>query len=253
MMDPNNIRKKILQMVCSSGEGHLASSFSIVEIIISIFKDMQAMRGKFLPNNFILSKGHASYAYYAILNSLQLLSNEELDNIGKNGSKLYGHLPFLKQDENFHFGSGSLGHGLPYAIGLAKSKNILKNQDWIYCLVGDGEANEGTFWESLLLMNKFDNIKLKLLIDCNSSSERAIPIKDTLKKIKYLFQNFEFSICNGHDQNDLQNCLSKGSNIKVILCETIKGYPVEMMKNNPVWHHKIPSQEEKKDILKELE
>ena len=71
MIDPNNIRKKILQMVCSSGEGHLASSFSIVEIIISIFNDMQAMRGKFLPNNFILSKGHASYAYYAILNSLQ--------------------------------------------------------------------------------------------------------------------------------------------------------------------------------------
>ena len=239
-------------MVLSSGEGHIASSFSIVEILIAVFNDMKLQTGRYKENNLVLSKGHASYAYYAILNYLNLMSDKEVLEIGKKGSKFYGHLPYISKDTRFSFGSGSLGHGMPFALGQSTANALLNINDWTYCIVGDGEANEGTFWETLLLSQKFHNSKLKVLIDCNGSSERAIPILKTLSNLGKLFEKISVTSCYGHDIKKIQDTLLIGSNIRIILCETVKGYPSKTMSNNPVWHHKVPNAKEANIILKEL-
>ena len=249
----NEVRKKILNMVMRSGEGHIASSFSIVEMLLAIFYDMKILNNSFKNNNLILSKGHASYAYYAVLSHLGMMSEQEVLEVGKLGSKFYGHLPYIPNDMRFSFGSGSLGHGLPFALGLSTANSLLGKNDWVYCLVGDGEANEGTFWETMLLSEKYCDSKLKILIDCNGSSERAIPILDVLSNLGNVFKKISISKCNGHNISEIQKSLSTGLNIRVALCETIKGFPSKLMSNNPVWHHKIPNDKEAELILKDLE
>ena len=250
-IEPKFIRKKILELIVNSGEGHLASCYSVVEMVISIFYDMQK-KSKLNLENFVLSKGHSSYAYYAILHEFNLFSNKEFNNVGKYGSKFYGHLPYIPLDNRFQFGSGSLGHGLPYSIGLAKARNLKKDQSTIYCIIGDGESNEGTFWESLLLCQKFNDIKLKILIDCNDSSERAIPIKNILKKLSKAFEEIKVFSCDGHNLKDLDNCLSQETDLSIILCKTIKGFPINFMYGNPIWHHKIPNEDERERIIELL-
>ncbi len=248
----NKVRKIILKMVMSSGEGHIASCFSIVEMLLAIFNDMKIITDSYKTDNFILSKGHASYAYYAVLNYLKLMSKKEVLEVGNIGSKFYGHLPYVDSDRRFSFGSGSLGHGLPFALGRSTANKIKGKDDWVYCLVGDGEANEGTFWETLLLSEKFYDSKLKILVDCNGSSERAIPILGILSNLKKIFKKISISSCDGHNISSIQKCLSTGLNIRVILCKTIKGYPSKLMSDNPIWHHKIPNEEDAKKILKDL-
>lgn len=247
----SKIRKKIVDLVSNSKEGHLASSFSIVEILISIFDDMQH-KGGIKPENLILSKGHASYAYYATLSHFNLFTKEELLNVGEVGSKFYGHLPYIKNDNRFQFGSGSLGHGFPYAVGLAKAREMLGIKDTIYCVIGDGEANEGTFWESLLICSKFKNINLKILVDSNDSSERAIPIKKMINNLELISNDLTFSKCDGHNLLEIKKCLKSKSKINLIICNTIKGYPVNFMQNNPIWHHKIPNSEDINKIMSYL-
>lgn len=245
-----DIRLNILKIVKNSGEGHLGSSFSIVEALLGIY-DWQIENKTFFDiSNFILSKGHASYAYYAFLHEIGYFSTEELDSVGKVGSKFYGHLPHIPNDERFIFGSGSLGHGIPFAAGLALGNRLSINKERIICLVGDGEANEGTFWETLLLINKFGNLKITLLIDCNNSSERAIPITDTLKNLN-IFENISLSEVDGHNVKEISDSIGS-SNAEIILMNTIKGYPAQTMMGNPIWHHRTPNDEEFTKLTNEI-
>lgn len=252
VMNPNAIRKKIIELVVMSREGHVASSFSIVELLIAIFSDMKRKRGYYLPQDLILSKGHASYAYYAALYNLGMMDEQELATVGKLGSKFYGHLPFILNDNRFAYGSGSLGHGLPYAVGAAVANKLSNDAAEIYCLIGDGEANEGTFWESLLLVEKYENLKLNILVDCNGSSERAIPIQEQLEKLVGVFKFIEVLTCDGHNIEELHSALVSGKDSRLILCRTIKGYPSTLMKNNPSWHHRVPNETEAQKIFEEL-
>jgi transketolase len=252
VMTPNTIRKKIIELVVMSREGHVASSFSIVELLIAIFFDMKKKRGVYSPEDFILSKGHASYAYYGTLYALGMMDEKELATVGKLGSKFYGHLPFVPNDRRFAYGSGSLGHGLPYAVGAAVANKLSNSASEIYCLIGDGEANEGTFWESLLLAEKYKNLKLNILVDCNESSERAIPIKEQLEKLAGVFKYIEVIICDGHDIKVLNSALVSQRDTRLILCKTVKGYPSSLMINNPSWHHRVPNETEAQIIFEEL-
>ncbi len=247
------IRKKILDLLISSGEGHLGSSFSIIEIIVAIYQAQIKCFGKFVPEKIVLSKGHASYAYYAFLNYIGMFSESELLSVGKNGSKFYGHLPYIKEDQRFSFGSGSLGHGMPFSIGLALASHFKSNPQMHYCIVGDGEANEGTFWESLLLMNKFSYLNLRVIIDCNNSSERAIPIIEILKNLDKSFKRIEFISVDGHDTEAILAAINSKSKQLIILCHTIKGYPCPSLMNNPIWHHKTPNEVEYQKLIQEIE
>ena len=251
MNSSNKIRNTIIEIAKKSKEGHIPSSFSIVELLLSIYLK-EKKDNIFDPTCIVLSKGHATYAYYAFLHHIRLVDNFEIESVGQLGSKYYGHLPYIHDDKRFQFGSGSLGHGLPFSVGLAHGKKILKKSKIIYCIVGDGELNEGTFWESLLLLQKLKITNLKVLIDCNESSERAIPIMDTLKNLKSAFKELDFVKVNGHSTDALVSSMSNIKKSQILLCETIKGYPISFMQNNFAWHHRTPNEDEVLKIQEEL-
>lgn len=244
----SRIRQTILNMAYKSNEGHIPSSFSIVEILIAI-KNHQAKTKELMPQNIVLSKGHASFGYYAFLNEYGHFSEAEINSVCKVGSKYYGHLPYLHNDQRFHYGSGSLGHGLPYALGLAFGNVRSGCDETIYCVVGDGEANEGTFWESLLILKKFPDLNVKIIIDQNNSSERAIPITSFLNNLGGLYDgNGYVTSVSGHNLDALESALDCSI---IIIANTTKGYPVDML-SSPIWHHRTPGAEELDQIKNKL-
>ena len=156
----NNIRRNILKKIYDSNSSHIGSCFSIVEILYSLY---------FLKlkknDTFILSKGHAALALYCTLFEKKILSKKILNTFGKNNTILMSHVSH--KVKGVEFSTGSLGHGLPYAVGKALGEKINGTQNIVYVLISDGELNEGTTWESLIFAShhKLDN--LYILIDYN--------------------------------------------------------------------------------------
>ena len=131
----------------------MPSAFSIVEILIAIDKV------KIKDDIFVLSKGHGCLGYYAYLVYKNILTIDELRSFGKRGSKLGGH-PDRNKIKDIYASTGSLGHGLPIAVGAAMAKKIMKKDGKVFCVIGDGEVNEGTIWESSMIAskNKLNNL-----------------------------------------------------------------------------------------------
>jgi transketolase len=248
------IRKNILDMALESNEGHVPSSFSIVEILVAIVEHQLHTEGAFRFDHVVLSKGHATYAWYGLLRATGNFSDNEFSSVGKVGSKFYGHLPYLDEDPRFSFGSGSLGHGLPFAVGRALGNHLRGDASPFFVIVGDGEANEGTFWESLLLLTKFSitcKLNLKVLIDANQSSERAIPIMSFLDRLGELTR-FDFFTVDGHSVTDIRQAIdARDSNISLIKCNTMKGYPSKELMS-PKWHHKAINRAEYTHLIENL-
>jgi transketolase len=234
------LRSNILELAVASNEGHVPSSFSIVEMLLAITDHQVEIQGEFSFDRIVLSKGHATYAWYALLREFGYFSDEEFNSVGKMGSKFYGHLPFIHGDTRFAFGSGSLGHGLPFSIGRAIGSQLYGDDRPIYVIVGDGEANEGTFWESILLLGKdwgVSQLNLKVLIDSNGSSERAIPVKSYLHRLVNLV-DFDCLVVDGHDIGSVSAALGQSKQRTLILvCNTEKGFPIRELAE-PAWHHK---------------
>ena len=230
------LRKRVLSAAFSAGEGHVPSSFSVIEIIYIVYRD-------FMSTNsiFVLSKGHASLAWYAVLESFEVIPDSWMDSFCKFESNLGGH-PDSTKIPGVVCSTGSLGHGLPFSVGLALGKKIKSQPGEVYCLIGDGEANEGTIWESALIASHHSLANLTCIIDFNKSSDRALSLGDIGKK----FESFGWDVIevDGHDLLELSNALSKEViRPKVIIANTVKGYGLKRMENNPAWHHtKIPEQ-----------
>ena len=174
------IRKKILEIAYKSKEGHIASSYSIIEILLAIYSYLEKEGiGEEFCSRTILSKGHAVFALYGVMNQLKLLSDEEVSNICQNGSYLIGHVP-VNHEKNFYIGTGSLGQGFSMALGKAYACSIKGDMYPQFVIIGDGELNEGSCWETLLLMKKFPRANLRVFIDNNLSSTRGIPMSQIL-------------------------------------------------------------------------
>ena len=237
-----NIRRKVLQMVVDSREGHVASSFSIAEILTAIYQylDIRNQNSEF-ASHFILSKGHGVYALYALMSELGLITDKELAEVGQYGSYLIGHVP-VKPERSFYVGTGSLGQGLPMALGRAYVRRQAGDTVPEFVVVGDGEFNEGSIWETLMLMQKFPKCKMRVFIDNNKSSTRAIPMAKVFEAIKTAWTTVEVD---GHDVDQILKTLEENDTDDnlIILCNTKKGYPLQAM-NNPIWHHRMPTQEE---------
>ena len=155
--------KLIIEASYYAGHGHIPSALSIVEILLGIDTV------KTEDDIFILSKGHGCLAYYAYLVQKNVISIEELRNFGKKDSKLGGH-PDRNKIRDIYASTGSLGHGLPIAVGAAMAKKIMKKDGKVFCVIGDGEANEGTIWEAITvsvnnnlnnLIQKFNDLFMK--------------------------------------------------------------------------------------------
>jgi len=248
----NNLIKKIVDIATVKKEGHIPSSLSILDIMYVLYDkvlDINSIKENRIDRDrFILSKGHASLGLYVILDHFKLLK-DDINTFCDLDSKLGGH----PTDKIFGVESstGSLGHGLPIGIGLALASKIKKYKNKVYVIVGDGEANEGTIWESALLAKHHNLDNLCCIIDFNHSTDRAVDLGNLHRK----FSSFGWDVidCDGHDHPSIEAALKYPTvNPTCIIANTIKGKGIPMIENNPEWHHKFPNEEEYQQIIDNL-
>lgn len=247
-----NIRINILKKTFQAQSSHIGSCFSIVELLsVLYFKKLKK------NDTFILSKGHAALALYCTLFEKKLLSKSELDNYGKNNSNLMAHASH--KVNGVEFSTGSLGHGLPYAVGKALGEKINKTNNNVYVLISDGELNEGTTWESFLFASFHRLNNLFIIID-NNKIQSLDFVKNVMKieplKNKLISFNLNVKKINGHDINQIDLAISqlgkKNNRPNIIIANTIKGKGVKFMENTILWHYKSPSKKQLELALKEL-
>jgi len=245
-----NIRVNILKKTYETNSSHIGSCYSIVEILYALY--FLKFKKK---DTFILSKGHAALALYCTLFEKKILSKASLDSYGKNNTTLMAHASH--KVKGVEFSTGSLGHGLPYAVGKALGEKINKSKNKIYVLISDGELNEGTTWESLLFasFHKLDN--LFIIIDYNKI--QSLDFVKKVLKIEPLRQKLTSFNCNvsqidGHNINQIVKSLKSKNNNKpnIIIANTIKGKGVKFMENTVLWHYKSPNEEQLSDAMKDL-
>ncbi len=256
-LDPQvrKLRKLILEVGAIAQEGHIPSALSILDIVYVIYTDVLSMKlgvsEDLDRNRFILSKGHASLGLYAVLSHAGIISEEEFLTFTKYESILGGH-PDRNKIPSVELSTGSLGHGLPQAVGIAKAMSLKGQSGQVYVLIGDGEANEGTVWESALLGSHHRLQNLTCIIDNNLSTSRALEVPDIPRKFRSF--GWEALEINGHDHDEISKALHFRSNEQpiAIIANTIKGFGVPSMESNPEWHHRSPNSEELAILIGEM-
>lgn len=243
------IRKKILNLSQRVNALHIGGSFSSVEIIERVF--FRILKKKDI---FILSKGHAGILLYVVLHLKGKISQSQLNLYCKKKGKLGVH-PDLGTF-GINASTGSLGHGLGLAAGIAiAEKNTSKK---IFVLMSDGELQEGSVWETILFISSQGLKNIIIIIDNNNlqSSTKASDTHPTLYPIEEKFRAFGWKVssCDGHNLNEIEKKLVKNSKKPAaLIAKTIKGFPISFMKNNPKWHYRSPSKEEYNLAIKELD
>jgi transketolase len=247
-----DLKRRMLKSLYLSKEGHLPSSFSVLDLLYVIYRDAISIgQDTSVKNQLILSKGHASLALYAVLARFGYIGFQELDGFGGRESRLGGH-PDRNKVPGVVASTGSLGHGLPIAVGMSIAKNLDDDNGSIYVIVGDGEINEGTTWESLLLIEEHRLVNLCLIVDLNHSGDRAIKLGD----VKSKFQGFDFEIVeiDGHNEKEISEAINMDIRLKpkVVIANTVKGYGLSAIENDPAWHHRVPNDSEYAELLQAL-
>ena len=242
------IRWDIIKMVHHAKEGHIPSAFSVLEILYVVYKNKNE------EDAFFLSKGHASAGLYAILAHFGILKKEELETYCDYNSFLGGH-PH-KKERYFMNSSGSLGHGFPIAAGYALSKKIKKESGRVFCVVGDGECNEGSIWETAMYAEQLKLENLVCIVDDNNSQTRAMVSTNLAGK----FRAFGWTVCevDGHNVLELEKAIfepGKGDTGKplCVVARTVKGKGVKIMEEDTFsWHHRSPTNEDLEKFKAEI-
>ncbi len=251
----NKMKRQIVLAAHSAGEGHIPSAFSILDLIWILYDRVMnfdvSRPNDIAMDRFILSKGHASLALYSVLAVKGFFQLEDLTTFCKYDSKFGGHADCNKL-AGIEASTGSLGHGLPISVGIALGSKILKHDNRIFCLIGDGECNEGTVWESALLASHHELSNLCCIVDFNHSTDRALKLGDLAGK--FLSFGWEVITIQGHNHEEIYDALTHVPTHKpvAIIAETIKGYGIKRMENEPAWHHRAPNADELNNILEEL-
>jgi transketolase len=195
-----------------------------------------------------LSKGHSALVLYSILNQVGLINDKELESYHKFKSSLLGH-PVKNRKLGIEFSTGSLGMGLSLANGLAYLKKVNNSLGSVFCLLGDGEINEGSVWESIQFAAHHSLSQLICLIDNNGYQQTgSLTEISNSGNILEKFQSFKWHVTyiDGHDTTQLANAISAAVNSQTglpnaIVCQTVKGKGVKDMENNNKWHHSLLS------------
>lgn len=256
------LRKDILDMVYTAKTGHIGGDFSVIDILtVLYYRHMNISPETQNDHNrdrFILSKGHSVEALYAVLADRGFFSKSELQMYSRYLSKYIGH-PNNKVN-GIEMNSGSLGHGLSVAVGMALAAKMNKESYRVYTVMGDGELAEGSVWEGVMAASHYKLDNLCAVVDRNrlqiSGGTEEVMAHDDLSR---RFESFGWNtiVIEGNNLEALDQAFIAAADIKekptVIIAETIKGYGVSFMENKPNWHHKIPSLEEYELAVKELE
>lgn len=230
------IRKSILKIANSSQCSHIGSNLSLVDILCVLY--VKFLKNK--KNSFILSKGHACLAQYCVLKELDIITDKTLNTFGKDGTILMSHVSH--KVPGVDLSTGSLGHGLPVATGIALANKINNKNYKIFVMLSDGELDEGSNWESIMFCSHHNLNNLVVIIDYNKI-QSIDTVKNTLnlEPLDKKFESFGFNTIsiNGHSHKQIFNALnSKSSKPLVVIANTIKGKGVSFMENSVLWHYK---------------
>jgi len=255
------LRKRILNVAAGKG-GHIGGSFSSIDMILTLYKYVLKVN---LENpqweerdRFVLSKGHCSLALYAVLEEIGFLNPGELDTYTMKGSRLAGHVEHFEIPA-IEMTTGSLGHGISCAAGMALAAKI-SGKDWkVFCIIGDGECNEGSVWETLLFTAQ-QNLKNLIIIVDNNKME-SLDLTNNILSIeplaaKFTSFNFEVREIDGHNFEEIFLSLltpPKFDKPLIIIANTIKGKGVTFMENTAMWHYRAPNETELINALAELD
>ena len=256
------IRKDIVSMIHGSKSGHPGGSLSAVEILTALYFDEMNID----PNNckmedrdrFVLSKGHAAPVLYATLANRGYFPKEELVNLRNLNSILQGH-PDMKNIPGVDMSSGSLGQGLSIANGMALSSKLNKSGFRVYCLLGDGEIQEGQVWEAAMSSSHYKLDNLCVIVDNNNLQiDGNVDKVMNVYPIKEKFESFGFHAIDvdGNNIEQLINAFNEAKQTKgkptAIIAKTIKGKGVSFMENVATWHGKAPNEEQYNIAMQEL-
>lgn len=254
----NNIRKNILRIANTSKGPHTGTALSCVDILSVLYFDTLNI-SSFEDENrdiFILSKGHGAMALYATLYEKNYLTKENFFSYYQDGGALPAHLD-KKTNEAIEVSSGSLGHGLPQALGFAYSKKLKNLDSKVYVLMGDGETQEGSVWEAAMLAPKMRLDNLTVFIDRNNLQGYGRPSElVSFEPIDEKFRSFNWDVyrVDGHDVYAILNAVNiKSDKPKMIICDTVKGKGVSFMEDEMKWHYFIVTDELLSQGIKELE
>lgn len=258
----NDIRKDIIEEVYEAQSGHPGGSLSCADILtVLYFNQMNINPQK--PDaegrdRFVLSKGHCSPALYATLARKGYFDKELLKTFRKIGSNLQGH-PDMKKISGVDMTTGSLGQGLSAAVGMALASKIDSAGCRVYCLLGDGEIDEGQIWEAAMTASKNELDNLCVILD-NNGLQLETNIDEIIDptSIADKFMSFGFNVieCDGHSITSLIDAFNSARNKKrvptIIIAKTVKGKGVSFMENQIGWHGKAPNEEEYRNAIEEL-
>ena len=257
----NQIRTDLIRVAVRNGAGHIAPSLSCVDILAALYYRIMKLSSNANwegRDRLIFSKGHGCYGLYAILADIGYIDRKDWENFYK-GSFLLGCLE-RSVKHGIEASCGSLGHGLPMAVGLALGAKLQNKAYRIYCIVGDGEMQEGSNWEAIQFAVKHKLSNLTIILDKNTLQamdylENILTVEgrknDLQRKMKAF--GFEVKTCNGHDIKRIISIVEKWVKIQKELCapqilvaNTIKGYGLKCMENVPKFHFRLPTEEELK-------
>jgi len=240
---------RLLQMHYESGVGHIGGNLSCLDALMALHHNVLGPSDK-----FVLSKGHAAGALYVTLWSLGLLTDDDLTTFHKDGTRLSGHPP-VRGIPEIAFATGSLGHGLGLAAGMALAKKLKNEKGRVFCLTSDGEWNEGSNWEALIL-SRHHRLNITLIVDLNGLQGfgRTCDIAD-LEPLADKFKAFRAPTVEieGHDVEAVTTALRRnGDGPMVILAKTKKGHGVSFMEGLFEWHYLPLSREAYLQAVEEL-
>jgi transketolase len=243
-------RRRLLRMHWDSGVGHLGGNLSSLDAMMLLHHELLGTEDR-----FILSKGHSAGAYYVTLWSLGLLTDADLLSFHKDGTRLAGHPP-ASGVPSILFSTGSLGHGLPLAAGLALAARLDGNPRQVFCLTSDGEWQEGSTFEALIFAAHRSLANLTIMVDHNglqgfgSTSDVA-----SMDPLGARLAGFDVDIreCDGHDLSSLRAALSpRGNRPAVVIMRTIKGRGVPPMEGRMESHYLPLTETNYRDALAQI-
>ncbi len=246
------IRRDVVDMVYHAGSGHPGGSLSCADIMTVLFHEKMNLD----EDKFILSKGHCAPTYYSCLASIGKIPHEDLITFRKIDSYLEGH-PSNKIN-GIDVSSGSLGQGLSVANGMALAKQLDGERGKIYCMLGDGEIEEGQIWEAAMTANKYSLNNVVAFVDYNGLQiDGNIMDVKGVDNLKEKFEAFGWNAqeIDGHDMQAIIDAIDNtdtSDRPNVIIAKTIKGKGVSFMENQVGWHGKAPNEEEYKQAMEEL-
>jgi transketolase len=257
-----NIRKHIVQTIINHGEGHGGPALSCADIMAVLYKGVM----KYNIENpcseesdkFIMSAGHKCLALYGALVDAGIVSPEVLETYNSLGSPIPGH-PDMKKLKGVHFSTGSLGHGLPIGLGMAKGIKLKGGKQKVYVLMGDGEQGEGSIWEAAAYAshNKLDNVVAIIdrnRLQINGTTDEVL----STSSLEDRYSAFGWSVrtVDGHSLEELYEVLSSApfeeGKPSMIIANTIKSKGLSFAENNRLYHHWHPDEKEANQAIEDL-